>query len=784
MNNIVRISVRNLIEFILRSGDIDSSKKTVDKEAMLLGGKIHRKIQKSMGSNYQAEVALKQSYERGVYELIVEGRADGIIQEEDMVVVDEIKGVYWNLYKVEEPKELHLAQAKCYAYMYGSEHGMDQMGVQITYCNMETEEVKRFRDVYTLKELEMWFVELISRYDKWAEFQITWKEKRNDSIKNIEFPFVYREGQKELVTSVYKTVLRKKKLFIQAPTGIGKTLATIFPSVKAVGEGLGDKIFYLTAKTITRTVAEQAFLELKKQQLQYKVLTLTAKDKICFLEECECNPRTCPYAKGHFDRVNEAVYDLLINNDDVSRELLEKHAQQYKVCPFEMMLDLSLWVDGIICDYNYLFDPNAYLRRFFSEGVREDYIFLIDEAHNLVERGREMYSADLYKEEFLELKKSVKYHDLKLAKKLESCNKFLLALKRECETYEVIQNIGGFPLKLMNLMTEMERVLEEIEDGDIREKVLELYFRVRMFLNIYDRIDENYVIYTELDGMNQFKVRLYCVNPSVNLQSCLDRGISTVYFSATLLPIQYYKNLLSSDPDNYAIYVDSPFGNHQRLLLQGNDVSTKYTMRSRNMYERYAEYIHDVTKQKKGNYLVFFPSYVFLEQVYTYFTMTDFLEEKGNRLVVQSMQMNEQEREEFLESFEAEQEGILVGFCVMGGIFSEGIDLTYDKLIGAIVVGTGLPGVSREREILQNYFQETQNKGFDYAYLYPGMNKVMQAAGRVIRTAEDKGVILLLDERFSQRQYQEVFPREWNDMEVCRLETVESKIKNFWESSS
>ncbi len=782
---IVRISVRNLIGFILQSGDYSTGgKRTADKEAMLLGGKIHRKIQRSMGANYQAEVMLKHLTAFDFFEISVEGRADGIIEEDAGYVIDEIKGVFLNLHYVEKPQMLHLAQAKCYAYIYAKQQELKEIETQITYCNMETEEIKRFREMHSFYELEQWFGELVIAYEKWVRFHLQWIDKRNQSIKLVEFPFEYREGQKELVTSVYRTMLRKKKLFIQAPTGIGKTMATVFPAVKAMGEGLGDKIFYLTAKTITRTVAEQAFITLKEQNLSMKILTLTAKEKICFQEECVCNPIDCIYARGHFDRVNDAVYELLTTSSDFGREHIETHARKWKVCPFEMMLDLSLWADVIICDYNYLFDPNAKLKRFFSEGVKGNYLFLIDEAHNLVERGRDMYSAQIYKEEFLELKKQVRYYDVKLGKRLESCNKVMLEFKKECESYEILPNIGGLVLKLMNLMAEMERVMEECDEPDIVDGILDLYFKVRDFLNIHDRLDENYVIYSEFESEGRFKIKLYCVNPSVNIQECLDMGESTIYFSATLLPIQYYKTLLSAETDDYAIYVDSPFDESKRMILRGAEVSTKYTRRSESMYQLYADYIEKIAEGRCGNYMVFFPSYLFMQSVLEHFVESAYVRNPKNHFVVQSNHMNEDEREEFLSEFEKDSKYSLIGFCVMGGIFSEGIDLTEDRLIGSIIVGTGLPGVSRERDILFQHFQSTLGKGFDYAYLYPGMNKVLQSAGRVIRTAEDKGVIALLDERFYQRQYTESFPREWNKIIHTTVEDVSEKIKNFWENIS
>lgn len=782
---VIRISVRNLVEFILREGDIDNrTGGGQDPENMQMGSRIHRKIQRQMGSDYQAEVPLKTEIVCDGFILKIEGRADGLIHTKEQVMVDEIKGVLRELDRVQEPAGIHLAQAKCYASMVAEQEEVDEIGVQMTYCQMETEEVKRFQYSYQSNELKVWFDEVIRQYKKWAKFQIEWRKARNASIKEIEFPFPYRKGQRDLAVSVYRTILRQKKLFIQAPTGVGKTISTVFPAVKAVGEELGEKIFYLTAKTITRTVAEQAFETLREQNLKFKVITLTAKEKICFCEETSCNPDDCPYAKGHFDRVNDAVYELLMQEDVMSREVLEAQARKHKVCPFEMALDVSTWVDGVICDYNYVFDPDARLRRFFAEGGAGGYLFLIDEAHNLVERGRQMYSAELCKEDFLAVKKLVKGEAPRFAKRLEACNKILLAMKKECENYKVLDNISHFGIQLMNVLSETDRYLEECVDKEVRETVLDFYFQVRSFLNIYDGLDENYVVYTEYQENGRFVLKLFCVNPAANLQKCLDKGNSAVFFSATLLPIQYYKRLLSTEKDNYAVYIDSSFDTKKRLLMNGVDVSTRYAMRSREMYQRYATYIFRVVKAKIGNYLIFFPSYRFMEDVYQEFTQLLASDEEEMELVIQQKHMDEEERENFLRAFEMGREKSLIGFGVLGGIFSEGIDLTNEKLIGTLIIGTGLPQVCNEREILKSYFDQKGLYGFDYAYRYPGMNKVLQAAGRVIRTEDDRGVILLLDERFQREKGKEIFPKEWADCERCRLDIVEEKIRLFWEKQT
>lgn len=777
---IIRISVRSLVEFILREGDIDNRVSgSMEKDAMLLGGKIHRKIQSRMGTNYTAEVPLKIQMPCDGFVLQIEGRADGVLKDDGKVLIDEIKGILRSLEHLEAPVPVHLAQAKCYAYIYAVQNSLKCIDVQMTYCQMETEEIRRFCQKFEFQELQTWFQDLVTQYEKWAKFEIEWRNVRNDSIRQIEFPFPYREGQRDLVVSVYRTILRKKKLFIQAPTGVGKTMATVFPAVRAVGEGLGEKIFYLTAKTITRTVAEQAFSLLKEKGLLYKTITLTAKEKICFCEEAECNPDVCPYAKGHFDRVNDAVFDLITHSGDWSREVLEEQAKKHMVCPFEMSLDVSNWADAVICDYNYAFDPQAHLKRFFSESGKGEYLFLIDEAHNLVERGREMYSASLYKEDLLEVRKLVKAEDPKLAKRLSECNQQFLELKRECEHYQILKSVSHIALKLMNVLSKLEDYLEECKDAEKKKRVLDFYFAVRSFLNIHDIMDENYVIFSEMMEDGRFQIKLFCVNPAVNLQNYLEQGNSTIFFSATLLPVHYYKKLLSVEKDDYAVYAHSSFPQENKFLFIGTDVSTRYTRRGESTYQRFARYIAVMAEQKKGNYMAFFPSYRFLEEVHTCF-----LECVDHEVdsICQVSYMDEEQREEFLEEFEQEREKSLVAFCVMGGIFSEGIDLTDDKLIGAVIAGTGLPQVCTEREILKQYFNAADMDGFDYAYLYPGMNKVLQSAGRVIRTESDRGVILLLDDRFRAMRYREVFPREWQQYQLGSVKNLEQEIRTFWES--
>ena len=778
---IVRISVRNLVEFILRNGDLVSGSSISDKEAMLKGSRLHRKIQKQMGSHYQPEVSLKKDTEYDDLILRVEGRADGIFLQDEQFCIDEIKGVYKKLELMEEPVLVHRAQALCYAWIYLDAHDLEKIDIQMTYAHLDTEVIKRFRETLTRAELKQWYEELTDSYHKWLAYQIEWREKRNESMKKLEFPFEYRKGQREMVSGIYHAISKKEQIFIQAPTGVGKTMSAVFPAVRAIGQGMAETVFYLTARTITRTVAQDAFEKLRDRGLLFKVVTITAKEKLCFCDKPECDPEKCPYAKGHYDRINDAVYELWTTEQSFDRETLLRHAQKWQVCPFELSLDLAVWMDGVICDYNYVFDPNVYLKRFFGENVSGNYLFLIDEAHNLVDRGREMYSASISLDDVIETRKFVKPYSQKLWKKLGKVKKQMEELKQNCGEWKVQENAGVLPISLLSVQGEMDQLLEEPPAQEVVDGILDFYFAVRNFLNISELVDDNYVVYAAFDDNGRFYLKLFCVNPAENLQKYLDKGNSTVFFSATLLPLQYYRKMLSTRSENFGMYVESPFEQKKRCLMICRDVSSKYTRRGYEEYRKIAEYIARMSWQKKGNYMVFFPSYRLMEDVYQVYQ--DEFSVSWVRCISQHASMTELEREEFLEEFTEETEETLVGFCVMGGIFSEGIDLIGDRLTGAAVVGTGLKQVNCEGEILKGYYDEKGEQGFDYAYRYPGMNKVLQAAGRVIRTKEDTGAILLMDERFLNRDYRNLFPREWNDACTCTLGNVEKHLQAFWDVS-
>ncbi|MBQ9061569.1 MAG: ATP-dependent DNA helicase [Eubacterium sp.] len=815
----VRISVRNLVEFLLRSGDLTAGAGRIpDQEAMLAGSRIHRKIQGRRGGAYRAEVSLKERVDFGTFDLVVEGRADGIDADTKGSVIEEIKGIYADVSKLESPVPVHLAQAKCYACIYAKQEHLETIRIRMTYCSLETEEIRSFTSSHRTEELTKWFDDLCQAYRKWAAFQIAWGELRSESIRDLEFPFVYRVGQRDMVAAVYHTIKKGKQLFVQAPTGVGKTMSAVFPAVRALQEGSGERIFYLTAKTIARTVAEEAFRILQENGLRCKTVTLTAKEKLCICDEMICDPAHCPRAKGHYDRINDALYAFLTEGTDYSRSEVLAWSGQYAVCPYELQLELANFADAVICDYNYVFDPAARLARFFGETAgKGKTILLIDEAHNLAERGREMFSASLQKESFLAMRKLLKNEngsaaqtdeisdektDKKLLRALDRalsrCNRVLLTYRKECrEDPEAFDAYGSrvsgrgeiqeLAAPLMTLAGTLEEILKEQPEG-VDEQLRTFYFEINAFLRTYDLLDEKYIIYTE-DRRDAFTLKLFCVDPSRNLQAVLDRAAAAVFFSATLLPMQYYEGMLTERSDSYRVAIPSPFDPSRRHLAVGADVSTRYRMRGPELYQKIAAYIRQTARVRKGNYMVYFPSYKMLEDVRAVWEETkNEMQDKDIIVLAQQPGMTEADRDDFLAEFRQEdvcEEGgacrkTRIGFCVMGGIFAEGIDLAGDQLIGAIVVGTGLPQVAGEKELLRRYYDRNGKDGFAYAYRFPGLNKVLQAAGRVIRTPEDTGVILLLDDRFWSRDYFPYYPREWSDMRQTTLQQISGGIRDFW----
>lgn len=753
----VKESVRGIIEYILKSGHLES--RYMGRNRAVEGTIAHQKLQESNEKiyiNYQKEVKLEYDFLIDNIRLTVEGRADGIIVENEKIIIEEIKSTARNLVLIDEDyNELHWAQAKFYGYIYSKKNNLDKIYIKLSYYNIENNEVKSFDREYKFSELDEFVSTIVNEYSRWIKLNISLIEERDLSIKNLRFPFErYRRGQKELAVNCYNTIKHKGVLFAQAPTGIGKTISTLFPSIKALGMGMGSRIVYLTAKTITRTVAEESFSKLKKCGLKCRVITLTSKEKICMNEKVNCNPEECKYAVNYFDKVNDVVFKLMSNEDEFTRDVIERYAEKYSICPFELSLDLSIWCDSIICDYNYAFDPRVRLKRFFEEDVKNN-IVLVDEGHNLVNRAREMFSATLFKSKFLEVSKLIKGKAPMLYKAINAVNSEFIAIRRDLQ--ETGQNSIYVKEEYKDLYKLLKVVIKEGDEylaksmgylGD--EDILELYFNVRSFIAVSELYSDEYVTILEADK-SEVKIKLFCVNPSKNLSSIVQKSYSTIIFSATLTPLRYYIDLLGGDEKSYRVRIDSPF-DPNNFNTYAHPINMRYTEREKNL-DKVCKLVKEFTKEEKGNYMLFLPSYDYLNKFYE-----RFVELYGSEnTLCQSEILNEADREAFIESFK--EDGNILAFCVIGGIFSEGIDLPGRRLIGSIVVGVGFPRISKEGEIIRDYYKEN---GFDYAYVYPGINKVLQAAGRVIRTEIDKGRLLLVDDRYFTSKYKSLLPQGWN----------------------
>ncbi|OLN27813.1 hypothetical protein DSOL_4361 [Desulfosporosinus metallidurans] len=776
----IKVSVRNLVEFVLRHGDLQPS--SIGASRALEGIKAHQYVQKMSGADYVPEVTLSYVYpNQEAQRLEIKGRADGIITKEFGACIDEIKTTSLDLSLIDESfNDLHWAQAQCYAFMYAVQEGLATVETQLTYFQLDTAQTKKFTRSFCLAELSEFFFSLVDRYLTWASQLQEWAVQRDVSICTMKFPFTsYRPGQRELVVAVYQTIKQNQKLFAQAPTGIGKTMGTLFPALKGMAEGLTEQIFYLTAKTITRTVAEKALTDLQTQGLAIKRLTLTAKRKLCFLPEATCLPEDCPFAQGYYDRLRTAVEDVF-GEEAWTRQVIEEYARKHTICPFEFSLEMANWADVVICDYNYVFDPRVYLRRFFLEGG--EYTFLVDEAHNLVERAREMFSAELGKDSWLQLKRFTKEDDPRLTKCLTKVNSALVKEKKLCieggENGKRVEKKPPFKLiqALKHFVKEVEYFLKTNDKPFAwREQLVEHYFQALTFTRTADSYDERYVTFFQ-PTRDDLQVKLFCLDPSVRLKEALGRGRSVILFSATLSPMEYFMNVLGGEDTSYKLKLTSPFPAENLCLLIHDRISTKFRQRGLS-YDLVAEAISVTVLQNEGNYLVYFPSYDYLHEVYLKFREQN----QQVSVICQTPGMAEEEREGFLGNFATNPGRTLIGFALMGGIFGEGIDLIGDRLSGAIIVGVGLPQIGMEREIIRSYYEASNRQGFEFAYMYPGLNKVLQAVGRVIRTENDRGVVLLIDERFAQSSYKKLFPEEWIKVHyVKNAEGIRVAVADFW----
>ncbi|MGG1675360.1 helicase C-terminal domain-containing protein [Neobacillus sp. NRS-1170] len=757
MTNDVQISVRTLVEYVYRSGSIDSRFRS---QATLLDGtRIHQKIQKAYQGEDQKEVYLSVEIPFEGFKYIIDGRCDGLLFKDGEVTIDEIKSFSQPLELLEqEGYPVHWAQAKMYAYIYSRDHQLPAINVQLTYVHVDSEDKKYIKKTFTFQELEQFVFDCLKGYAPYAQLQFQNREKRNASCKVLSFPFPsYREGQRKLAGAVYKTISEGKNLFAKAPTGIGKTISTIFPSVKAMGEGHLNRIFYLTAKTITRTTAEDAFAKMRTSGLCLKTVTITAKDKMCFKEETICQKEHCEFADGYYDRINDAILDILANEQGMTRAVIETYSRKHKVCPFEFSIDLAYVVDAIICDYNYIFDPQVSLKRLIEE-QKKSTALLVDESHNLVDRGREMFSASINKEMFLQLKKDFKEVNQEIYEAAHKLNSWFISLKKENANQNEF-TIQKWDENLNLLLVQFLDAAEELLKTGPSNHLLEAYFKVNNFCKIVELLDEHYMIYGEKQKTDLI-VKLFCMDPSKLLKQMGKGFRSKVFFSATLSPLPYYQDILGGQGEDYIISIPSPFTKEQADILI-KPVSTRFRDRERTK-EPLVKMLQSFIKKRPGNYLIFFPSHQYLRSVFEEFKLAD----PETNTLFQAPGMSEDEREAFLEAFSPIQKETLLGFAVLGGIFSEGVDLIGDRLNGVVVVGVGLPQVCFERNLIKDHFDKKGKQGYDYAYVFPGMNKVLQAGGRLIRSEEDHGTIILADDRFLQTKYQNLLPQEWRDYTI------------------
>jgi len=714
---------------------------------------------------------------------MIHGRIDGVFAENGQTIIEEIKSTITDLEHLElDENGIHFAQAKTYAYIYSAREKLDSVTVQLTYAQLESAKTRSFTVTYDHQTLETFFEDTIEKYLERVKELSHWQEIRNQSIENLPFPFdSYRIGQKEFSDEVHEAIINGYNLFAQAPTGLGKTLAVMYPAIKALGEDVYDKMFYLTARTTAREAAEKALDQIREKGLRLKSITITAKEKICPKDEMDCTPEACDYLIGYFDRVKEGIRDIF-TNDAFTRELIETLALKYRLCPFEFSLDLSVITDCIICDYNYLYDPRVQLQRYFSSGS-QPFVFLIDEAHNLVERSRGMFSASLEKKEFLKIKRLIKkkeYPELHAA--INILDKYLLGIRKSCEKNqtpyiaerECPSELADF---LEDFIIPAETVLSLREPLAFREQLQDFYYYVAFFIKMAKiaQDQEAFVTTTRQKG-SDVTVKILCLDASEQLRAAAEKGISSVYFSATLSPMEYFFQLLGGNSDDKDLKLPSPFPEENLCLNLVNRISTRYRDREAS-YQPIAEYLTVFVKQKKGNYLICFPSYVYMERVFEHFFPLNLAIDS----VKQQRSMNESDRDKFLAQFTVDREKTLVGFVVMGGVFAESVDLPGERLTGAAIIGVGLPQINKERDLILQYFDYLAGNGFHFAYTYPGMNRVLQAAGRVIRTESDQGSILLIDDRFAHTNYQRLFPPEWARMNLIQdKESLRQSLSDFW----
>ena len=779
MKKVLDLSVHQLVDFLLREGDIDN--RIFNKTAMLEGSKIHSFYQSKQNDSYISEHPLSTTIVNQDIEINLHGRADGIIKTLKGYVIDEIKSTVSPLKDFKEKHFLwHMGQAKCYAYMFAKERKLESIGIRLTYIRQGEEKDKLIEEYsFSFLELEHYIIELIEEYLDFYNLIFNKLIKREESISTLKYPFKnYRQGQYKLIKYAYGLAKKGGTLFAEAPTGIGKTMASIFPFVKAMQGDDKAKIFYLTAKTPGRESAMHALKILKENGLFLNEIIITAKDKICFCKDKACNPEECPYARSYYNKIQNVLKYSLLNYSTFDLNTILEIAAYHEICPFEFQLDLSLFCDIIICDYNYMFDPNVYMRRYFDEDSSR-FFALIDEAHNLVNRSREMYSASIKLSTLEEAKKSLrKLNEKKLKNYLRKLTNLFKEIEEQYEDgNHLLVDFTDEQYKVLSrFITNYQNYTKDI-DYTLPNEVTDLFLEINLFMKISEFFNHRFIAYIKKDEEDT-SMNFYCVDASKFIENRIKKVKATMFFSATMSPIEYYIDTLGGDKslDPYII-LPSPFPRSNLKLMIAPKVSVKYKNRE-SSYGIIAQYIKSFIKGKVGNYFIYTPSYEYLDNLLSNLDLGEEID-----IFTQRRDMTDYEKVLFLENFKSEPSKTTLGFLVIGGAFSEGIDLVSDRLIGAIIIGVGMPKINFESDQISKYYKNLSQPGYEYAYLNPGMNKVMQALGRVIRDENDVGAVLLIDERYTHKNYQELFNLEGKDYEiVLSSDEVEEIVINFFKN--
>lgn len=772
-----RIAVKELAYFVCQSGNLTSE--FFSNHDLEQGTKIHKYLQNKYNEKSQKEYYIKSEISYGDTKVLLHGFIDGVLNINDEIIIEEIKSTTLDLedLTLEYHKE-HLAQLKIYSYMYAIQNNMDKIHIRLTYASTVSYEARSFDLIESQDALEKFVFELLEEYLKWIAMLDKSEEDKIKTIKEIEFPFVNkRQGQRDLMKAVYETLNTKKEiLYAIAPTGIGKTMATIFPALKSLKPS--EKLFYSTAKGSGKNAPLDAIKILAEKGLKLKTIDITAKAKICNCKKKNCDPDDCPFAQNYFDKLKAATYDIFESTDIYDSKSILEFANKHQICAFEFSLYLSYYCDLVIADYNYVFDPHAQLIRYFQDDTYKIKV-LVDEAHNLISRSKEMYSAVISTEELRTLRRHT--NGLKPSVRTE-CNKAIEIM----ETYRekmvegaiFVDNTQDYNLviAIKNIISRVEQILQENKKIQGRDSIFEVYHKLLAFSNASDCFSSCHKYLAKLED-DEVYVHLYCLDASEFILETIKSSIEgIVFFSATMTPLKYHSDLITKG-EGKTIELPSPFNPNNLDIIINDKISTKYNNRA-NSIDQIIETIEILARTKKGNYIVFFPSYKYMQMVLAS------LENPLFDVIIQEAETTEKERLRIIEEFKTESTHSRVGFFVMGGVFSEGIDLIGDALNGVIIVGVGLPMICDENNILKEHFQNVYSQGFEYAYMYPGFNKVVQAVGRVIRSERDRGIAILLDERFNFSSYKQIMPSHWQNRKIISSSyTLKKEIEQFYQNN-